>query len=113
MQCDDNVNKYMCNTVYTRFMQNALPDRPPPPAYIPDVIADLKKKIPGAVKWWKYDFSAMALVKPLEGLYCAPGVCIFAEDASKNRSCAAIIFRGDKSGPNVTVYPGDPAWDLA
>jgi hypothetical protein len=116
---DADFDKYMWNTVYSRFMQNALPDNPPPPAYIADVIADLKKKIPGAVKWWKYDFSAMTLVKPLDGFYCAPVVCIFAENAKKNRSCVAIIFRGDKPGqdaqsnPNLTVYPEDPAWDLA
>ena len=116
---DADFNKYMWNTVYSRFMKNALPDNPPPPAYIADAIADLKKKLPGTVKWWKYDFSAMALVKPLDGFYCAPVVCIFAEDAKKNRSCAAIIFRGDRPGqdappnPNLTVYPEDPAWQLA
>lgn len=99
---DDEFNRYMLDTAYTRFMKPAKPED----------IAGLNKS-PGAVKWWKYDFSAMKLVQPLEGLYCAPVVCIFAEDAQKKRSCAAIIFRGDDPSQNVTVYPSDQAWNLA
>jgi hypothetical protein len=101
---DAQFNKFMLNTAYTRYMKPASPAD----------IAGLNKT-PGAVKWWKYDFSAMKLVKPLEGLYCAPVVCIFAEDAAKNRQCAAIIFRGETPGQNVTVCPSGPQaqWNLA
>jgi hypothetical protein len=101
---DAQFNQYMLNTIYSRFMKPASP---------PAVIA---KKCPGAVKWWKYDFSAMKLVKPIAGLYCAPVVCFFQEDSSGNGSngkCAAIVFRADQPSQDVTVYPGDPAWNLA
>jgi hypothetical protein len=92
----------MWNTVYTRFMKPASADD----------IAGVKKN-PAAVKWWKYDFSAMKLVQPLAGLYRAPVVCIFEEDCSKNRKCAAIIFRGEQHSQDVTIQPSDQAWNLA
>jgi hypothetical protein len=64
------------------------------------------------VKLWKYDFSAMKLVKPLEGMYCAPVICVFVQDAAGNRSCAYIVFRGESG--DVPVFPsGGYSWNVA
>jgi hypothetical protein len=101
---DADFNGYMWDTLYTRYMTPASP-------------ADIEgcDTPPGTVKWWKYDFSAMKLVKPIEGLYCAPVICIFAEDENKKRTCAGIIFRGETPEKNVTVCPSGPqgTWNLA
>lgn len=101
---DAQFNGYMWDTLYTRYMRPASPT---------DIVGC--DTLPGTVKWWKYDFSAMKLVKPIEGLYCAPVICIFAEDANKKRTCAGIIFRSEKPGDNVTVCPSGPPgmWNLA
>src|SRR5258705_6195521 len=56
----------------------------------------------------------MKLVKPLEGMYCAPVVCVFAEDGAGNRSCLYIRFRGETDGEDVFVFPGGgAAWNVA
>jgi hypothetical protein len=98
---DDEFNTYMLGTCYTRYLQ---------PASTSDITCN---KNSGAVKYWKYDFSAMVLVKPLEGLYCAPVVCFFEEDTNKKRRCVEIKFRADKPDrQDVSVCPGDNAWGL-
>jgi hypothetical protein len=99
---DDQFNKMMLNTCYTRYLK-------------PVVDADRRylDKIPNGVGF-KYDFSAMRLVKPLEGLYCAPVVCFFAEGAHGERGCAAIAFRGETDSEDVFVLPsGGAAWNVA
>ena len=99
---DEEFNNIMLNTAYTRFMQ-------------PLSAFDIARfeKTPAANKLWKYDFSAMNLVKPIEGLYCAPVLVYFQEDASGARKCVQIIFRKGNStwydyGPTM-----GPLWNLA
>lgn len=101
---DDQFNHMMLNTAYSRFMKPASPAD----------CAHLDNTAPAALVW-KYDFSAMRLVEPLEGLYCAAVVCLFVQDASGKRSCNKIVFRGDTSAQNVAVGPSDAlaAWNLA
>lgn len=101
---DDLFNQLMLNTAYSRFMKPAsVTDR----AYLDDSA--------GATKVWKFDFSAMRLVKPLEGLYCAAVFCLFVQDASGQRRCNKIVFRGDTASQNVPIGPSDPVavWNLA
>lgn len=100
---DDEFNSYMLNTCYTRYIK---------PASTKD-IEGLTNKSASAANYFKYDFSAMILVKPLDGLYCAPVICFFEEDASKKRYCVQITFRGYKPSDDVKVCPGDGAWGLA
>jgi hypothetical protein len=101
---DDQFNDMMVNTAYSRFM------KPVPQAdrvYLdnPSIAANV----------WKYDFSAMRLVKPLEGLYCAPVFCLFVDVGGGKRQCNKIIFRGETSKDNRAVGPSDPpaVWNLA
>ena len=100
---DDQFNTLMLNTSYTRYMKP---------------VADVDRqrygsKIPSAAGF-KYDFSAMRLVKPLEGMYCAPVVCFFAQGPQKQRGCVAIAFRGETHGEDVFVLPsGGAAWNVA
>ena len=100
---DDEFNAMMLNTAYTRYMK-------------PKLDADKRHldKAPNAAKFWQYDFSAMKLVEPLAGMYCAPVVCVFAQDGSGRRSCLYIRFRGETDGEDVFVFPGGgDAWNLA
>ena len=99
---DDVFRHLMLETAYTRYMK-------------PKSDADRRHldKAPNATKFWKFDFSAMKLVKPLEGMYCAPVVCVFSEDSSKIRSCSYIRFRGETDADDVFVFPADNAWSLA
>jgi hypothetical protein len=104
---DGEFDHLMLGTAYTRYMKEWKPN--------PKSEADKRHldKAPYAVKFWKYDFSAMKLVKPLEGLYCAPVVCVYTEDGSGTRSCLYIRFRGETDAEDVFVFPGDNAWNLA
>jgi hypothetical protein len=101
---DDQFNNLMLNTAYSRFMK---------PASDADWI--YLDKSSSAAKVWKYDFSAMKLVQPLDGLYCAAVFCLFVQDAGGKRSCNKIVFRGANSSQNVAVGPADPVavWNLA
>jgi hypothetical protein len=56
---------------------------------------------------WKYDFSAMELVRPLEGMYCAATVVIFK--GQPGSQLLPWVIRVNK----VTVRPTDSAWGLA
>jgi hypothetical protein len=99
---DREFNRIMWETAYTRYMK---PVTEPYRKYVD----------PKAVKSWIYDFSAMKLVEPMDGMYCEPVVCIFGELADRSRSCTAIVFRGDTHDKDVQFMPsGDPAaWQLA
>ena len=61
----------------------------------------------------KYDFSAMNLVEPLAGTYCAGVILIIDEDEKKQRKSACIIFIETATSPAVCVKPTDSAWSLA
>jgi hypothetical protein len=100
----------MLGTAYTRYMKPMKPKT--------DADRRHLDRAPNAVKFWQYDFSAMILVKPLEGLFCAPVVCVYSEDSKGVRSCLYIRFRGDNPdepnpGKDVFVFPADNAWNLA
>jgi hypothetical protein len=97
----------MLNTVYTRYMK-------------PGTGGDSRHldRAPNAAKFYHYDFSAMKLVKPLEGMYCAPVVYVIAQDdtaaLSTKRRSLYIKFRGETDAEDVFVYPGKGnAWNLA
>jgi hypothetical protein len=100
---DDEFNAMMLNTAYTRFMK-------------PKLDADSRHldKAPNAAKFWQYDFSAMKLVEPLEGMYCAPVVCVVEQNGTGARKCLYIRFRGETDSEDVFVFPGGgDAWNLA
>jgi hypothetical protein len=83
---DDEFNNVMLKTAYSRFM----------------------KPGDGNAKWI-YDFSAMKLIKPIEGLYCAPVQCRFGGSPVQ---CTVISFRNGELYHDV--YPSDGlAWNLA
>jgi hypothetical protein len=97
----------MLNTVYTRYMK-------------PGTGGDSRHldRAPNAAKFYHYDFSAMKLVKPLEGMYCAPVVYVMVQDdtdpLSTKRRSLYIKFRGETDAEDVFVYPSNGnAWNLA
>ena len=100
----DQFNTFMLNTAYARYM------KPVVQAYRQYIDTS-----PQAVKTWSYDFSAMRLVEPMQGLYCAPVVCIFAQYTDGSRRCTAIILRGETHDSDVPIYPSSPEanWNLA
>jgi hypothetical protein len=61
----------------------------------------------GTPALYKYDFSAMDLVQPLPGYFCAPTVVYIAGVPSKAMQCVAIKVN------NLVVEPQDSAWGLA
>ena len=104
---DDEFNDLMLNTAYTRYMR-------------PGTGADSRHldRAPNAAKFYHYDFSAMKLVKPLEGMYCAPVVCVIAQydtgAPSATRRSLYIRFRGETDAEDVFVFPeSGNAWSLA
>jgi hypothetical protein len=99
---DAQFNSYMLDTCYSRYLKLV------PPTEAAEFDTDA-----GATKWWKYDFSAMNLVKPLDGLYCAPTVCYFSQPPGSDRAIAFIRYRHEGSAPK-DVRPTDGlAWNLA
>lgn len=104
---DAQFNSYMLDTCYSRYLRLV------PPAEA----AELNKHYPPAPKWWKSDFSAMNLVKPLEGLHCAPTVCYFAERLGpaglEPRGIAFIRYRHEGSAPKDVSPTDGLAWNLA
>jgi hypothetical protein len=65
-------------------------------------LAELAAAVP-----FKYDFGAMDLVQPLEGLHCAPTQVFITGDPAGTLHCVAIAVAG------VAITPADPAWGLA
>ncbi len=58
--------------------------------------------------WRKYDFRAMKVVEPLDGLYCAPTAVLIREDRDTGeRNAVAIAL------PKIVALPEDPAWTMA
>lgn len=89
------------STAYQRYLK-------PLSANDRQLLASQPAAAPGAAAaGWKYDFSAMALVKPLEGMHCAPTVVYIAGAPAGSLQCVAIAVG------NVVVRPADTAWGLA
>ena len=87
---DDEFVQIMTRTVYSRF---------------------LRQEAPGST-YWVSDFTAMELITPIPGTYCAPVVCRFME--SNNRfACVSIAFLKTDKNKDLLVRPGDKAWNLA
>ena len=102
---DARFHEIMFDTVCTKFLK-PLDNR----------AKDLCKKfsIPVTERTKKYDFSAMDLVEPLAGTFCAGVILIIDEDDKKQRSSACVIFMPSKETPQaVCVKPTDSAWSLA
>jgi hypothetical protein len=87
---DDEFVRIMTHTVYSRFLRRESPDS-----------AD-----------WISDFTAMALIEPLPGTYCAPVACRFRR-VGDAYACVAITFHKTATRDELVVYPGDLAWNLA
>jgi len=61
--------------------------------------------------WWKYDFTAMDLLQPIEGTYTAPTKLFIQQEDGKSPQCICIkIGSGDKL---LYVTPNDSSWDIA
>lgn len=97
---DDDFHKEMLATAYIRYLM-------PLAARDEQLLASGQVPVDPAVAMWKYDFSAMALVKPLAGLYCAPTIVFIAGAPSGHLVCTAISVAG------VVIRPSDSAWGLA
>ena len=61
LPADDDFNQVMTRTVYCRF---------------------LRLEAPGSA-FWVSDFTAMELITPIPGTYCAPVVCRFLQDGDR------------------------------
>ena len=97
---DDDFRKEMLTTAYIRYLK-------PLSASDQQLLAKSQVPVDPAVAMRKYDFSAMALVQPLSGMYCAPTVVFIAGAPSGQRVCTAISVNG------VVIRLSDPAWGLA
>lgn len=72
--------------------------------------ADVMKDAGSDVKWWKYDFTAMAMVKPLSGMFTSPTIGLIRQegDSWSSRTFVAIQMR------DLVFTPADTnAWGLA
>ena len=87
---DDDFLQIMTRTVYSRF---------------------LRQEVPGSA-YWVSDFTAMELITPLEGTYCAPVICRFLQ-ANEHFACVSIAFLKTDKNKDLLVRPGDKAWNLA
>jgi hypothetical protein len=97
---DQDFQRMMLETCYQRFL---LPlsqrDR--------DLLAEQPLAAGTAPPFYKYDFSAMELVQPLEGLNCAPTVVYIAGTPGASMSCVAICVG------SLLIQASDPAWEMA
>lgn len=88
---DDEFLRIMTQTVYARFLRN---------------------EPPGSV-YWVSDFTAMELIDPLPGMYCAPVVCRF-QLVGAVFSCDNITFLKTATRKEALVVAStDKAWNLA
>lgn len=62
--------------------------------------------------FWVSDFTAMELLDPLPGTYCAPVVCRFLQDNDRFH-CVSITFVATATHSELLVKPSDKAWPLA
>ena len=95
---DTRFEQIMYTTLYTRFLKPLSPL---------DQRRCKENNIPIDARTKKYDFTAMNLLDPLEGMYCAATVLIISEDPRGKRSSACIFVN------DVCVKPSDSAWSLA
>lgn len=100
---DDRFNEIMFETLYTRFLK--------PLSEADKHHCQGNLDLGTASEWWKYDFTAMDLVEPIAGTYCAPTKLYLYEDQHGGRQSACIEFAYDDR--SVWIYPGDDAWELA
>lgn len=87
---DDDFLQIMTRAVYARF---------------------LRRESPGSAYWFS-DFTAMELLTPLPGTYCAPVVCRFVQENNRFY-CVSITFVKTDTRSELLVKPGDKAWNLA
>ena len=96
---DPHFQKMMLETCYQRYLLELSKD---------EQQAVALQMTPGAAApAYKYDFSAMALVEPLDGMYCAPAIVYIAGTPGGAMSCVAIDVNG------VFIQPADSAWGIA
>ena len=97
---DEAFGKILFDTGFTRFLNELTElDR--------RQFAPVLSGLPPVLRFAKYDFSAMDLVEPLEGMHCAPTKLLFTDDPRAPRIPVAILVG------NVLVTPKDSAWGLA
>jgi hypothetical protein len=59
-----------------------------------------------------YNFTAMSLIEPLPGTFCAPTQLFYEENPqTEERICRQIVI--GEGEDEVAIYPGDSAWGLA
>jgi hypothetical protein len=87
---DDDFLQIMTRAVYARFLRRESPGSP----------------------YWVSDFTAMELITPLPGTYCAPVVCRFFQQNNRFY-CVSITFLKTGTHSELLVTPGDKAWNLA
>ncbi len=108
---DARFNEIMFTTLYTRYLmpltdaekvqlKNRIEQDKPSISFKPDS------------HYGKYDFTAMNLIDPLPGMYCAGVQMIYEENPStKARTAIQIIVKHDDG--DIAIYPQDSAWGLA
>jgi len=87
---DDEFLQIMTRTVYSRFLRQEAPRS----------------------AYWISDFTAMELIDPMPGMYCAPVVCRFRKE-NNLFSCDNITFPKTDTSNELVVTPKDKAWNLA
>jgi hypothetical protein len=88
---DDQFTQIMTHTVYSRFLRREASD----------------------AAYWSSDFTAMELIDPLSGMYCAPVVCRF-QLIGTTFSCVSITFlKTATRNAALVVTPQHGAWNLA
>jgi hypothetical protein len=67
----------------------------------------------GVAVAYKYDFSAMKLVTPSDGMHCEPMVCYFEELPGVSAHCVLIEFRATGVKEQILAKQGSAPWNLA
>ncbi|WP_299874567.1 hypothetical protein [uncultured Cocleimonas sp.] len=94
---DVRFNKIMFDSVYTRFLK----------PLVENEHKELIKHVSDCgnyEKLWKYDFTAMDKVEPIDNTYCAATVLYLGEKSDGSRESICIKVN------QVYILPKDPAW---
>ena len=103
---DEDFNRIMFETAYSRFQRHLNNEDRTTFSQVVELDA--------SCDWIKYDFRAMELVEPLDGLYCAgTELLISISKDDGRRKVEAISLKGTTSDETIYVIPSDPAWTMA
>ncbi len=94
---DKRFNEMMFSSVYTRFLKPLVENEK-------KQLMERYKQFSCYEKLWKYDFTAMDKIQPIDDTYCAATILYIGENSDGSRECICIKVN------EVYILPQDPAW---